>query len=377
MDTSLQPAATPLRVGFLGAGVIAPTHALALKNVPHARLVAICDKDLPKAQALGRKLNVNSVFDSLADMLAHADLDVVHVLLPPSAHAQAAIECIEGDVHILVEKPFCMTGRECEAVEQAASRAGRQVGVNHNMTYLPTILRLFDEVRALRLGAVEHVTIAYNLLMPGIAAGQHGHWMFGGQERLFLEIGSHPLSVICRLLGPVTASATALDGHWKLNNGQSFYDTWQTSMICERGTSQVRLSVGRDYMNAWVYVIAQDGEVYIDLRRNTFRMSEKTRHMRMDNLLDAWKNSRGVISGSLRDLSAYFQGAVGLKPVFELQNISVGGSIGAFYDALVSGRTLPVGAPEGKMVVEACQSVIESGMHFVENQGVDANVAYR
>jgi predicted dehydrogenase len=368
---------TPLRVGLLGAGGISAPHALALQHVPNARLVAICDKDLAKAQALGQKWNVNSIFDSLHSMLEQADLDVVHILLPPSAHAAAAIQCLDAGLNIFVEKPFCSTAQECKAVEQAAAKADRMVGVNHNLTYMPGILRLLAEIRALRLGAVEHVTVAYNLMMPALAAGQHGHWMFGSQERLMLELGPHPLSVICRLLGPVTSSATALDGHWKLNNGQSFYDTWQTSLVCDRGTAQMLLSVGREYLNTWVHVIGQDGEAFVDLRRNTFRISEKTRYMRTDNLVDAWRNSRGLMSDGLRNFSSYLQGALGLKPTYELQNISVGGSIGEFYRALVTGGRFPASAAEGTAVIEACEAIIESGKFFIETQGAYANAASR
>ena len=377
MTVPLQLGDAPLRVGLLGAGVISAPHTLALQNIPHARLVAICDQDVAKAQALGRKCRVNSIFDSLPEMLAQAKLDVVHILLPPSAHADAALECLAAGVHIFVEKPFCLSARECAAVEQAAARANRLAGVNHNLTYMPGILRLFDEIRALRLGAVEHVTVAYNLMMPALAAGQHGHWMFGAQERLLLELGPHPLSVICRLLGPATASATALDGYWNLNNGQPFYDTWQTSLVCERGTAQMLLSVGRDYLNTWVHVIGQDGEAFVDLRRNTLRISEKTKYMRTDNLVDAWRNSRGLMADGLRNFRSYIQGAIGLKPAYELQNISVGGSIGAFYHALVTGTEFPANAAEGTAVVGACESIIESGSQFIENQGAYANVASR
>ena len=377
MSVVQKSSSTPLRVGLLGAGVISAPHALSLQNIPSARLVAICDKDLAKAQALGRKWKVNATFDSLEEMLTQARLDVVHILLPPSAHAAAAIQCLEAGAHVFVEKPFCLNVRECAAVEQAAAGAKRMAGVNHNLTYMPGILRLLDEIRSWRLGAVEHVTVAYNLLMPALAAGQHGHWMFGGKERLMLELGPHPLSVICRLLGPVTASATALDGHWKLNNGQDFYDTWQTSLVCERGSAQLLLSVGRDYLNTWVHVIGQDGEAFVDLRRNTVRISEKIKYMRTENLVDAWRNSRGLMTDSLRNFSAYLQGAVGLKPAYQLQDISVGGSVGAFYDALVTGREFPASAAEGTAVVEACESIIESGSQFIENQGVYSNAAYR
>lgn len=377
MNVVAKSSSTPLRVGLLGAGVISAPHALSLQSIPSARLVAVCDQDLAKAKALGQKWNVNGVFDSLNEMLAQAKLDVVHVLLPPSAHAAAAIQCLEAGAHVFVEKPFCLSTQECEAVEHAAARAKRTAGVNHNLTYMPGILRLLDEIRSWRLGAIEHVTVAYNLLMPALAAGQHGHWMFGRKERLMLELGPHPLSVICRLLGPVTASATALDGHWKLSNGQDFYDTWQTSLVCERGSAQMLLSVGRDYLNTWVHVIGQDGEAFVDLRRNTVRISENTKYMRTENLVDAWRTSRSLMTDSLRNFSAYVQGAVGLKPPYQLQNTSVGGSVGAFYNSLLTGCEFPASATEGTAVVKACESIIESASQFVENQGAYSNATYR
>jgi predicted dehydrogenase len=377
MSVPQKSSSTPLRVGLLGAGVISAPHALALQNVPHARLVAVCDTDAAKAQALGRKWRVNSIFDSLPEMLSQASLDVVHVLLPPTAHADASIACLRAGAHVFVEKPFCISARECALVQEAAAKNGRRAGVNHNLTYMPGILRLLEEVRSWRLGAIEHVTVAYNLLMPALAAGQHGHWMFGSKERLMLELGPHPLSVICRLLGPVTASATALDGHWDLTNGQSFYDTWQTSLVCERGTAQMLLSVGREYLNTWVHVIGQDGEAFVDLRRNTVRISEKTKYIRIDNLVDAWRNSRDLMTAGLSNFGAYVQGALGLKPAYELQNLSVGASVSAFYEALVTGGDFPASAAEGTAVVEACESIIESGSQFIESQGAHSNAVYR
>ena len=47
---------------------------------------------------------------------------------------------------------------------------------------------MIEELKRYRLGAVEHVTVVYNLPMPALAAGQHGHWMFGETERLILDL---------------------------------------------------------------------------------------------------------------------------------------------------------------------------------------------
>ncbi len=353
-------AKAPLRVGLLGAGVIAAPHVLALRSTPGTQLVAICDRDRTKADLFQRQWQVPQAYDDLGQMLMGGVLDVVHVLLPPSAHADLAIQCLRANCDVFIEKPFTLSVADCQRVTAVAERFGRTVGVNHNLTYMPGVLRMIEALKDYRIGAVEHVTVVYNLPMPALAAGQHAHWMFGETERLILELAPHPLSVVCRLLGGVQEAATAASGRTVLRNGKTFFDTWQSSLVCDRGTAQLCLSVGRDYLNTWVHVLGQDGEVFVDLRRNTMRLSEKTRYPRMDNLLDSWWNAKGTVGASLNNFVRTARGALGLGPVFELQNLSMNASIGAYYAAIRAGRRVPVGAEEGTAVVHACESIVQS-----------------
>ena len=365
-------------MALLGAGVISAPHAFTLQSISTAKLVAVCDRDTEKARACAKDWKIPEIFSSLDEMLSKVQPDVVHILLPPSAHASAALECLAGGAHVLVEKPLALSSKDCRAIENAAAKANRIAGVNHNLTFMPGVVKLLDVIRNFEIGEVEHVSVTYNLLMPALAAGQHGHWMFGSKERILFELGPHPLSVICRLLGRVTGASAALSGHTVLNNGQPFYDTWQTSLVCERGSAQMLLAVGREYLSTRAHVIGQDGEVFVDLRRNTVQISGKTKWQRAGNLVDSWHNGKALISSSLRNLSAYLQGTVGLKPAYDLQNISMAGSIGAFYDTLLSRKSLAASAAEGTAVVEACESILESGELFLQAQsGVYSDVSYR
>ena len=51
----MKQAVKSLRVGFLGTGYIADWHAKALGTIPGASLVAVCDKDLPRARTFGER----------------------------------------------------------------------------------------------------------------------------------------------------------------------------------------------------------------------------------------------------------------------------------------------------------------------------------
>jgi predicted dehydrogenase len=116
------------RVALLGTGVIAVPHAAALKSLPDIELIAGCDLDEQKGRAFQQQVNAAHCFQDLKTMLDRVSPDVVHVLLPPAAHAQAAELCLAAGSHVLVEKPFCISSEECRMVQKAAERAERQVG---------------------------------------------------------------------------------------------------------------------------------------------------------------------------------------------------------------------------------------------------------
>lgn len=133
----MKKAVEPVRVGLLGTGYIADWHARALSTIPGVSLVAVCDKDLPRAQAFGQRHGVARSYESLDAMLGDGELalNTVHVLLPPDLHARAASTLIDRSLHVLLEKPMAIAARECsELIEQAAAR-GVTIGVNHNFLF--------------------------------------------------------------------------------------------------------------------------------------------------------------------------------------------------------------------------------------------------
>ena len=68
-----------IRVGVVGAGIIARFHAQALKKLPGVTLVAVCDRDQIRAATLQQAFGVPHVFNSVAEMSRGVALDAVHV----------------------------------------------------------------------------------------------------------------------------------------------------------------------------------------------------------------------------------------------------------------------------------------------------------
>jgi predicted dehydrogenase len=257
---------------------------------------------------------------------------------------------------------------ECHALEALAQRSGLQIGVNHNVVFMPAFLELIDAIRACRFGAIEQVQVMFTAPMPGIETAVANHWMFSSTDRVMLEIGPHPLSIPIRLLGRATQASTAVSGEITLSNGVRFFKHWQTSFVCERGNAQCTFSVGGAYSAMTVLVVGEDAQAFIDIRRNTIQIFEKTPYLRMDDMVNGFRNSWAMARRNLRAIKMYSLGAVGFGPRYEQQSFSFRSSIAAFYRALAAGRTPRIDGAEGTRVVAACHMTIDSALNFAEQK---------
>jgi predicted dehydrogenase len=345
-----------VKVAIVGAGGIAEAHADILKKIPQVRLACVCDSAPRKAEVFARKLGVPDSCPSLGDLLESSRRpDVVHVATPPTAHASNAVDCLNAGVGVFVEKPFATSAEECEKIRRAAAQSGAPVGVNHNLTFHPAVLRLIDVVRNRRLGALEHVAVCYNMPMP-VASGPYSHWLFRGTGNLMFELGPHPLSLIQRLLGPILSVTTLPSGEMRLPSGVRFFHTWQTAMQCERGTASLYLSVGGDYLDTAVWVEAEDGAAHIDLRRNTLRVSEKSHLMRPnDDLRHALGAAASLVRDGIRNYRDYILSSLRRPAPYPASYAAMDGSIRAFYAALSRGGRPPASLEDGTAVVRACE----------------------
>jgi len=191
-----------IRVGFVGAGYIAPWHAEALAGVPGAKLVAICDPAPGAASGLAAAHGA-AVYTALDTMLAEARLDAVHILTPPHLHRDHAVAALRAGAHVLVEKPFATSREEAEEIVAAADAAGRVVAVNHNFLALPSYARLRKAMADGLIGRVDRADIRWHFPLAPLRSGPFGLWMLRTPGNLLLELGPHLFAFAEDLLGPL------------------------------------------------------------------------------------------------------------------------------------------------------------------------------
>ncbi|MBM3129132.1 MAG: Gfo/Idh/MocA family oxidoreductase [Chloroflexi bacterium] len=130
-----------LRFAIIGVGNIAPLHATAIQSIPAADLVAVCTRDETRGRAFADKFGGNYFSDYRA-VLARDDVDVVALCTPHDLHAPMTIDAARAHKHILVEKPMARNVAECDAMIDAAKRAGVTLGVVFQMRFDPLVANL-------------------------------------------------------------------------------------------------------------------------------------------------------------------------------------------------------------------------------------------
>ena len=144
-----------VRIGLIGAGAIAQiVHLPLLKEMPGARIEALCDVHDHKARALADRLSIPHVFRSDEVLLDSDTVDAVVICSPNHMHERQAIAALEAGKHVLVERPLALNARGVQAVVKAAKKADRTLMVAYNNRFRPDTRGVKSFVTSGELGEI-------------------------------------------------------------------------------------------------------------------------------------------------------------------------------------------------------------------------------
>jgi predicted dehydrogenase len=171
---------TQARIGVIGAGWWATdTHIPALRQHPHAELIAICDANPERLQAAAAKYEIGRAYTDYGELLAQEALDGVVIVTSNATHYVAAKAALEHDLHVMLEKPMTLFAREARELAELAAERGRQLIVGYPFNYTTYARRARQVIQSGELGAVQFINLIYNSYMTPLFKTNHfGNYQF-------------------------------------------------------------------------------------------------------------------------------------------------------------------------------------------------------
>jgi len=123
--------------GVIGVGTWGEYHALTYSHYPGAALVAVCDKEETRAQAIAAKYGAQRYYTDYRELLGDPEVQAVSVATPDFLHREIAVAAAEAGKDILVEKPLATTVKDAQAIVEATDRAGVKLMVDFHNRWNP------------------------------------------------------------------------------------------------------------------------------------------------------------------------------------------------------------------------------------------------
>ncbi len=184
-------------VGMLGSGFIGEFHALGLRYVPAARVVANCDTAAERRGAFAARFG-SRPFDSIEALCADPEVDLVVVSLPNHLHREAVLAAAAAGKAVACTKPLGRNAAEAADMLRAVTRAGVFHAYLENVVFNLDIMRMRQMIEAGSIGRVTTVRAREGHSGPHAAHFWDAELAGGGA---LLDMASHGSEVARYLLG--------------------------------------------------------------------------------------------------------------------------------------------------------------------------------
>lgn len=166
------------------------SHAAAVVACDRTDLVAVCDPDAERAEAIRQRYEVPVAYADPEEMIQKENLDIVCIATRPSPHAPVTIFAAQNGVRgIYCEKPLCNSMAEADAMATAVNDNGAKFNYGTQRRYVRMYRNLCEMIADGAIGDLQSVQAHC-----GASAAQWGHTH--AADMLLMLAGDGPIDWI-------------------------------------------------------------------------------------------------------------------------------------------------------------------------------------
>ncbi len=323
-------------VAVIGAGYFGRYHAKVFQRLPNVDLCGVYDVVAQSAEAVASETGTR-VYRSLDEVFEDRRVQAVSLCVSDQAHLEPALAACAAGKHLLIEKPLATTLEDCDAIIEAARKAGVKLMVGHILRFDPRYRIACERIADGQIGEI--IQFYARRSNPIIAARRLGDRC--GKYTIIYHNAVHDLDLMLWMGGTNISQAFALKREGLLTSeGIDVADAVVSTMAFENGAIGLMencwtLPESHPVLIDTVFeVTGTKGKIVIDAREQGLVVFTEGACEHTDTMY--WPEYRDGIGGALKE------------------------ELAAFVDCIVEDRPVPVSGEEGRKAVEAVHKIVKA-----------------
>ncbi|MEF8917131.1 MAG: Gfo/Idh/MocA family oxidoreductase [Candidatus Bipolaricaulota bacterium] len=157
-----------VNVGLVGLGFMGMTHLSNYTKIDSANIKAVCDLneeklDLNKQKSQGNidvgemgELDEDSIskYTDYSEMILNSELDIIDICVPTNIHAKLAVDALDNDFNVMIEKPIAIDLPDAQKIVAAADASSGKCMVGQCIQFWPEYQKIREIVNSGNYGSV-------------------------------------------------------------------------------------------------------------------------------------------------------------------------------------------------------------------------------
>lgn len=190
-----------LKFALIGTGGIAQTYAQAFQTNNCCELVAVADVNRESAKAFAEPFGAKSFSDHKI-LGENVEIDAVIVATPPDSHPEIATFFMQKGVHVLCEKPLCLSVAEATAMIETATAQNVVFTMATKFRYCEDVVKAKAIIASGVLGEIVQFENAFTAKVDMSKRWNSDKKTAGGG--VLIDNGTHSVDIIRYFLGAIT-----------------------------------------------------------------------------------------------------------------------------------------------------------------------------
>lgn len=225
-----------------------------LYKAEYSKLYGVYDVNIMKAQDYANRHNVEFVFNSIDELLASDEIDIVYIATPPKFHKEYAIKALNKGKNVYVEKPISLSHEETMEICKLANEKKLKVYVAFYRRGQEKYKKIKDLIESGEIGKLRMIKVTQQQPVEEVEKNKETlPWRLnkeisGGGK--FIDMALHILDIIQYIVGDISE----MDGI--VDNIGKYYEVDDIVLATFKCNSKL---YGQVYgSGSWCYVADKD-----------------------------------------------------------------------------------------------------------------------